>query len=121
MKNNKLVFFPLWIKAIKVLSENPKDNVSRIAKKLNCTYAHAHEIFKGLERNDIITMVKDGRSKISTFTEKGFKLVEHIKIIIKLLDDDFVTKNRKHYIPEQIINNDNNIKLCDGEKDKKHN
>lgn len=126
-KRVNLIQFPMWTKGLKVLFDNPNENMSYIGKQIDCTYSHIHKIFYQLENFGLIEIRKEGRSKYSIFTEKGKEVVKHLNAIFDLLEDEKIitVKNRKHYIEQQ---NTNNIVIplkeeeyVEDEKDDKHN
>ena len=98
----------MWMRAIKVLYENQKDNVSHLAKKVDCTYSHLTKIFNHLEEIKLIKTSKVGRCVKTEFTLKGMEVAKSLDIIfINVLDEKQISKSRKYYIQQQ--NNNSNV------------
>ena len=54
---------------------------SVIAKEVDCTYSHAVKILQEMEKNKLVSFVKEGRIKTIQLTESGAEIATHIERI----------------------------------------
>jgi len=58
---------------------------SLLAKEVDCTYSHAVKILQSLERLNLVTFEKKGRTKLIKLTKKGLDIANNIDNIKTLL------------------------------------
>jgi len=59
---------------------------SLLAKEVDCTYSHAVKILQSLERFNLVTFEKKGRTKLIKLTKKGLDIANNIDNIKTLLN-----------------------------------
>jgi predicted transcriptional regulator len=65
--------------ALKTTKKNRYGSV--IAKEVDCTYSHAVKILQEMEKNRLVTFVKEGRIKTIQLTDAGEQIAGHIERI----------------------------------------
>jgi predicted transcriptional regulator len=65
--------------ALKTTNRNRYGSV--IAKEVDCTYSHAVKILQEMEKNKLVSFVKEGRIKTIQLTESGEEIAGHIERI----------------------------------------
>ncbi|MBT3394843.1 winged helix DNA-binding protein [archaeon] len=65
--------------ALKTSNRNRYGSV--IAKEVDCTYSHAVKILQEMEKNKLVSFVKEGRIKTIKLTDSGEEIAGHIERI----------------------------------------
>ncbi|MFH1424296.1 MAG: MarR family winged helix-turn-helix transcriptional regulator [archaeon] len=63
------------------IKRGKKPFVAQLAKKTNCTYAHATNLLTQMCELGLVEFRKEGRTKYIELTEQGKKLAEHFEKI----------------------------------------
>ena len=71
------------LKLILALSDGSPKNITQLYRKVKTTYSHTLNLLSVLYSLDIIEFKKVGREKQVKLTEKGEKLVEILKDLIR--------------------------------------
>jgi predicted transcriptional regulator len=68
------------------LRKEERSYVSSVARKINCTYAHTFNLIKEMERQEIVSASKRGRTKYISLTQKGKELADVMNEFIRVLN-----------------------------------
>ena len=69
-----------------ILSELKRPNISMIAKKADCTFAHASRTLKKMKKLGLVVFTREGRMKYVQLTEKG----ERVAALLNEIKDIFL-------------------------------
>ncbi|MCK5625059.1 hypothetical protein KAI04_04405 [Candidatus Pacearchaeota archaeon] len=61
---------------LSLLNTNTPQNPSSLAKNISCTFCHVSNTLQSLEKSNLITFIKKGRTKSITLTNDGKQLAE---------------------------------------------
>ena len=76
-----------WIMILNYMRKyGHKINVIDISRALTITYSHTHRILIALKKKRFVSSEKSGRQRFYCLTEKGEKIAEHCKEIMKVVN-----------------------------------
>jgi len=85
-KGTKLFLRPKPVDLLLCL-QNTSENMypSMLAKEANCTYSHTVHLLQKMEKMKLVKFEKKGRLKLVSLTDKGAKIANFFKDILKEL------------------------------------
>jgi predicted transcriptional regulator len=81
----ELFFREKPVKYILAVKSAGKCYVSEIAKKIDCTFAHALKLTEEFEKLKIVETEKEGKKRVVRLTEEGEELASAFEIAVKKL------------------------------------